>query len=442
VRLPKLNVEGSNPFAPGRLSGDGVWLAYAYAGASSVQEFNRLTGVDFPVSVPTGGTSGISASNPSISADGRYVSFESDSSLLEVGDTNGKRDIFIHDRVTGSTWRASIATNGAQGNGDSMNSWISGDGRYVVFQSSATNLAPNDNNGTDDIFVRDRQAGTTILVSIDSLGIQGNRWSGSPTISEDGRTVTFYSLSNNLIAHDGNRLADVFAHDLVSGVTRRISVAADCTESDGYSAWPTPMMGGRWTAFVSFASNLVPGDTNGYCDVFVRDCTLDSDCGSSPSTTFCAGDGTGTACPCGNTGQSGRGCDNSLSTGGGLLDATGFPSVLDDSVRLTASSLLPGTSVLFFQGTSAVAGGAGAAFGDGLRCVGGSVERLGIFVADSSGQVSMGYGVPMSPGVAAAGVIPAGGQLRYYQLWYRNAAPFCQPQGYNLTNGIALSWTF
>lgn len=157
-------------------------------------------------------------------------------------------------------------------------------------------------------------------------------------------------------------------------------------------------------------------------------------------TQSCFGDGSGAPCPCGNTGAVGRGCDNSVATGGGRLEAHGAASAASDSLQLRARFLPPTSSALFFQGTSQVAGGAGAPFGDGLRCVSGSTIRLGTNFA-TGGAVDFGYGVVGDPWISVAGAIPPTGGTREYQVWYRNAPAFCTSATYNLTNGTSVVWT-
>lgn len=427
-----------------RISADGNYVCYV-DNPGRVFVMPRMGGASTPVSIPSGASPFVTPENgwsPSISTDGRFIAFESTSSVLEVGDTNNRRDIFIHDRITASTWRSSVASNGSEANGDSSSPWISGNGRYVVFESVASNLIVGDNNATQDIFVRDRMTGTTTLVSKSSAGVQGNRWSGGPAISADGRYVTFYSLANNLVPNDGNRLADVFGHDLLTGATRRLSVATECTESDGYSASPSPMVGGRWTAFASLASNLVAGTSTGHANAFLRDCSLDSDCGLATGVPFCFGDGSGAACPCGNSGPSGYGCASSLVPTGATLTGSGYPSVLDDSLRLTVAHSIPLGAMLFFQGTMQASGGAGVGFGDGKLCVTGTNVRLGVRFADAAGSASTGYGANGTLSLAVAGLIPVGGAIRHYQAWYRDAAVFCQSDTYNLTNGYTITWSY
>jgi hypothetical protein len=158
---------------------------------------------------------------------------------------------------------------------------------------------------------------------------------------------------------------------------------------------------------------------------------------NGPLTTgFCFGDGSGTACPCGNAGSSGHGCASSVSAVGAQLTSQGTASLAADTVVLNGSDM-PSSSALYFQGTAKTNGGAGAVFGDGLRCAGGSVVRLGTTtnVAGASH-----YPNPGNPSVSVKGNVTSPG-LREYQVWYRNAAAFCTPSTFNLSNGIEVTWT-
>jgi hypothetical protein len=161
--------------------------------------------------------------------------------------------------------------------------------------------------------------------------------------------------------------------------------------------------------------------------------------GDSPLVRgFCAGDGSGTACPCGNSAPSGsgRGCLNSTGVGARLL-TSGSARVSADSFTLNASSMPATGSALFFQGTNQVAGGAGAVFGDGKRCAGGSIHRLG--TKTNAGGASS-YPEAGDPPVSVRGAIPALGGTRTYQVWYRNAATYCTVDTFNLTNGVQAVW--
>ncbi len=151
---------------------------------------------------------------------------------------------------------------------------------------------------------------------------------------------------------------------------------------------------------------------------------------------FCFGDGSGTACPCGNNGAVGNGCASSVSAAGANLAASGTTSLTSDTLVLSGTGM-PNSSALYFQGTADVAGGAGAVFGDGLRCAGGSVIRLGTKF-NSAGASQYPTGGDLS--VSVRGLV-AGPGTRTYQCWYRNAAAFCMPETFNLSNGILVTWT-
>jgi PKD repeat protein len=208
---------------------------------------------------------------PSISADGRYVAFESSAATLVLGDNNGVWDVFVHDRTTGTTERVSVASDGTEANGASGEAAISADGRYVAFASVATNLVAGDSNGCADVFVRDRVTGATIRVSVASDGTQANLAAGEPSISADGGYVAFESEADTLVPADTNDSADVFVHDGTTGETERVSVASDGTQGDFMSFSPSLSGDGRYVAFWSLATTLVPDDSNGYADVFVHD---------------------------------------------------------------------------------------------------------------------------------------------------------------------------
>ena len=221
------------------------------------------------------GSSGTQGNNfslaPSISDDGRFVAFTSDSNNLVSGDTNSIADVFVHDRQTGTTERVSVGSSGTQGNSSSLAPRISSDGRFVAFFSAASNLVSSDTNGTSDVFVHDRQTGTTSRVSVDSSGSQGNGISVAPSISSDGRFVTFQSAASNLVSGDTNSSTDVFVHDQQTGTTERVSVGSSGTQGNDLSLTPSISSDGRFVAFQSDANNLVSGDTNRSADIFVHD---------------------------------------------------------------------------------------------------------------------------------------------------------------------------
>jgi hypothetical protein len=224
-------------------------------------------------SVSSDGTKGLGSSSwPFITDDGRYITFQSDAGNLVAGGTNGRQHIYVRDRVAGTTELVSISTAGVQA--DNLNDIgnISGDGRFVVFISYASNLVPGDSNGSPDVFVRDRHAATTTRVSVSSGGGQANGSSLWPRISADGRFVAFVSTATNLAGSDANgTVEDIYVHDMQTRTTRRVSLSSAGVQANSVSTVPSLSSDGQTLAFVSFASNLVAGDTNGEFDVFVRD---------------------------------------------------------------------------------------------------------------------------------------------------------------------------
>src|SRR5262249_19496013 len=175
-------------------------------------------------------------------------------------------------RLNGTTERVSVDSVGVQGNGDSgtYGVSISADGRFVAFASFANNLVPGDTNGVSDVFVRDRLTATTTRVSVDSGGAQGSGDSYGPSISADGLSVAFISDASNLIGWDTNGTTDVYYRAWQNNYTEIVSVDSSAALANGPSTEASISADGRFVAFSSYATNLVPGDTNGSLDVFVR----------------------------------------------------------------------------------------------------------------------------------------------------------------------------
>ncbi|HTF88230.1 MAG TPA: calcium-binding protein [Planctomycetota bacterium] len=223
------------------------------------------------------GSGGLQANDhsawPGVSANGRFVAFNSSATNLVPGDTNGWNDIFVHDRQTGITTRESVSSSGAQADLDTLELALSDDGRFVAFMSLATNLVPGDTNQRADIFVHDRQSGATTRVNVDDAGNQASpsSWSGDPKISADGRFVAFWSNAANLVPGDTNGFDDTFVHDCVNGTTIRVSVDASGVEGNAPSNVSSITPDGRFVAFASQARNFVPGINLFLMNIFVRD---------------------------------------------------------------------------------------------------------------------------------------------------------------------------
>jgi Tol biopolymer transport system component len=271
----------NSSFAPS-INSDGTYVAFESTatnlvandlnGLSDIFVHDRNTGVTERVSVHTDGTEADDPSSASsISADGRFVAFESTATNLIDNDSNGLRDIFVHDRDTGTTERVSVHTDSTEADNPSSAPSISADGRLVAFESTATNLIDNDLNGLRDIFVHDRDTGTTERVSVKSDGTEANDVSFAPSISADGRFVAFESSATNLIDNDSNGLRDIFVHNRNTGVTERVSVDSIGTQADDFSLAPSISADGGFVAFESMATNLIDNDLNGLRDIFVHD---------------------------------------------------------------------------------------------------------------------------------------------------------------------------
>ncbi len=287
VSVNSAGVEGNNNSFGSSVSADGRYVAsHSFAtnlvagdtnNASDVFVHDTSTGDTIRVSVNSAATEGNDNSfDPSVSADGRYVAFQSSASNLVAGDTNNLSDVFVHDTSSGDTTRVSVDSAGVEGNEDSSWASVSADGRYVAFQSSASNLVAGDTNNASDVFVHDTSSGVTTRVSVDSAGVEGDTGSSSPSVSADGRYVVFESAASNLVAGDTNSASDVFVHDTSSGVTTRVSINSAGVEGNGSSLEPSVSTDGRYVAFHSLASNLVAGDTNDRADVFVHDTSSDA----------------------------------------------------------------------------------------------------------------------------------------------------------------------
>ena len=226
------------------------------------------------VSVNSGGDLGNQSSGDAVIAKGgRYIAFQSNATNLVPNDFNMTNDVFVRDRKLNTVERVSVASDGTEGNSNSFGTAISRDGRYVAFTSHASNLVDNDSNGTSDAFVHDRVTGETSLVSVGLSGESGD----SPTafgldISADGRYVAFASLADNLTNDPKSPRMEIYVRDLQLGLTQRATVSATGGKADrSHVRLPSISDDGRYVAFESLATNLASGDSNRNLDVYVRD---------------------------------------------------------------------------------------------------------------------------------------------------------------------------
>ncbi len=233
--------------------------------------YDSQAGTNEIVSKATDGTLGNDTSNQgAISADGRYVVYDSDATNLVSGYT-GAGHVYVRDRQSNTTEIVSISDAAVEGNASSSKPSISNDGRYVTFHSNATNLVAGDTNGVSDIFVYDRNTDTIERVSVDNVGTEANNDSLAPSISGDGRYVSFESEASNLVASDSNNHFDIFVYDRNTDTIERVSVDNVGTEANATSTNPSISSDGRYVAFRSEATNLVTGDTNAVRDIFIYD---------------------------------------------------------------------------------------------------------------------------------------------------------------------------
>src|SRR5439155_1129649 len=219
--------------------------------------YDRVTGTTERVSVSSAGAEANGTSfAPAISADGRFVAFPSEATNLVPGDTNGATDVLVRDRRTGTTERVSVSSAGAEANGTSFTPAISADGRLVAFASEADDLVIGDTNQAFDVFVHDGMTGTTERVSVDSTGAQANAASIEhfcPALSADGRFVAFESDATNLVPVDTNAATDVFVRDRLTATTDRVSVDSTGAQANDRSDFPAISADGSVVAFVSTA---------------------------------------------------------------------------------------------------------------------------------------------------------------------------------------------
>ena len=290
TRLVSENLGGGTPtggaFWPS-LSSAGQFVVFDSGGTQLVPvDANGPVGDVFVRDMQSGVTELVSLSSSGIQANGvsyfgritpdaRFVCFVSAANnLVNPSDPDAYDDVFLRDRVNGTTVKVSLSNGGAAPDAESGNCDLSDDGSRIVFASSAANLVGGDANGAQDIFLRDLAAGTTLLVSRGLGGGSGNGESFQPHISGDGRWVVFGSEASDLVAGDTNGQYDVFRFDLQAGSLERVSESSTGQQGNGFSDFPAISGDGRIVIFRSSATNLVPGDTNGWPDLFAHDALL------------------------------------------------------------------------------------------------------------------------------------------------------------------------
>ena len=281
VSLDSAGHEGDRASKNPSLNSDGQFIVFASEATNLVSDdFNDvqdiflhdwLTNVTTRVSVNAQGQEANGTSDwPEISADGRWVAFSSAASNLVDGDNNGVDDVFVIELSSGAVERVSISSAGGQANNISTQPVISGDGRFVAFISSATNLISDSTSGQSEAYLYDREDRRLHWVSAPNGG--PNDWpSGELSISVDGNWVAFSSRSSQLIADDINGRSDIFLWNTASGTLEFANSPSPTEQANGSSYLPALSADGRWIAFRSYASNLVSNDNNGMFDIFLRD---------------------------------------------------------------------------------------------------------------------------------------------------------------------------
>lgn len=287
TEIVSISTEGiagnANCFSP-VITPDGRFIAYSTSATTLVSGGtngtyhiflrDRQTGITEVVSRSTVGalSNGLSQ-RPSISSDGRFIAFESLATNLTSGTPAGIFNIYVRDRQLGTTELVSVSTTGAPGNLDSYSSSISSDGRSVAFASDALNLVPGDTNNSTDVFMRDRQAGQTAIVSVSSSGLIGNSSSYQPSISANGLFIAFASAASNLVFSDTNGFDDIFIRSVANGQSELVSISTTGIQANSYCFQPSISNDGCFVAFASYASTLINNDQGTY-DIFVHDRSL------------------------------------------------------------------------------------------------------------------------------------------------------------------------
>lgn len=418
ISISTTGEEGNYPSRAPAVSGNGRYVAFESRASNfavtdaTIDVFvrDRATGETRLVSRSSSHEPGNDDSyTASISSNGRFVAFVSSADNLVPGDSNDRQDVFMHDRETGQTQRMSVSSTGAEGSGDSLMGAISADGLTVAFASASPELVPGDTNGVIDVFLHDRASGTTVRASVSSTGAQGAGPSTLPSLSSDGRYVAFASTSANLVPGDTNGQADVFLHDRLTGGTSRVSLSAAGGQAAGICSRPKLSGEARFVAFESGAANLVPDDTNGSYEVFLRDRECDGNV-----SVYC------------DAQTNSAGCTPTIS-------AAGVPSASAGvGFTIAARGVLANQSGVFFYGTS---GAANVPFQGGTVCMQAPQVRLPVQVSSGSppcnGLFTFDFNAWTATG-ADPRLVP--GRTVWGQWWSRD--PGSPLGGTNLTDAL------
>jgi Tol biopolymer transport system component len=271
------NGDSKDPY----ISGDGRIVAFSSSATNLVAEgananvdiYVRNLNLDetIKVSVRPGGVfTDLNSWNPAVSADGTHVVFTSGDGGLVPGDIEGPQDVFVRNLDTWDIERVSVSSGSVESNGRNGVGAINADGSVVAWWSRASNLVNDDDNGQDDIFVRDRIADTTTRINVSSAGEQATGGgSYHVSITDNGRFVVFMSDAGNLVDDDNNERGDIFSHDRLTGITRRHNLTPNGAGGNDYSRAPSVSPDGMYIAFESLASDFVAGDDNLAQDVFI-----------------------------------------------------------------------------------------------------------------------------------------------------------------------------
>lgn len=355
---------------------------------------------------PTGLLGNGTAYTVAISADGSRVAFDSNASNLVPNDTNDSTDVFVYDARSGNVRRASVNAQGVEADFGAIRHTISADGRFVAFLSVATNLVPGPVPPGQMLYRKELSTGAVEMLTVTSAGTPVPAIQDDVKLSGDGRLAFFASEGTTLVPNDGNHAHDVFVRDTLNHTTERISTALGGGEANSNSFAMSVSSDGRFVAITSDASNLVANDVNGQRDVFVIDrgpqCWISSFCTAVPNST-------------GNAAS---------------ISAQGVPSFTTNDLVLACDGLPPATVGFFFAGTHPY--DPGVVFGNGLRCVGGDVIRLGIVHANGSVATQ----AQDLASAVYAGVQP--GDTRYFQFEYRNQA--AGGAGFNTSDALLVTF--